>query len=351
MIETQKKILFIIPKNKVGGAENVMLSLANEFSKSNLKIYFVILTETKKIKLNKKITLIYLNSHRVIESILKIKDLINRIKPEICFSTISHTNIALHFASKLSSHKCKIFLRESNNIFESLSYKNFIFRYFYFSLLKICYKNSYLISPSIKLSHYLKNKFRIKKKVYSIANPIRLNKKNNITKKKFDFINVGSLTSQKDHITLLKAFQIAYEKNKKLKLLIIGEGIMKKKILFFIKKNRLKKNVLLMNYQKDVSKYLVMAKTFLLSSRYEGYPNVLIDAAINSMPIISSNCNFGPSEILFNGKYGKLFPVGDYRYLSKLMLKDSKTIKKIPNHKLEKNKINKIVKKYYELFF
>ena len=49
MIETQKKILFIIPKNKVGGAENVMLSLANEFSKSNLKIYFVILTETKKL--------------------------------------------------------------------------------------------------------------------------------------------------------------------------------------------------------------------------------------------------------------------------------------------------------------
>ena len=346
-----KKIIFVIPKYKVGGAENVMIALANELSKYDIKIFFVILSQSNKIKLNGKINLINLNSKRVINSIYKLNTLINTIKPEVCFSTISHTNIALFLASKISKHKCKIFLRESNNIFESIKNKNFLYKMIFMKLLKFSYQNSILLSPSKHLSNEIKKNFCIKKKVFNLPNPIILKKIIKNKKKIYDFINIASLTDQKDHLTLLKAFQIALKTNKKLKLVIIGEGVLKLRILEFIKENKLKNNVLLLNYKKNFLEYVNKSKLFILSSQYEGYPNVLLDAANNSLPIISTNCKYGPSEILFYGKYGKLFEIGNYFKLSKLMLLNHKILKKIPKKNLKMNDLKIIGKKYYDLFF
>jgi glycosyltransferase involved in cell wall biosynthesis len=101
----------------------------------------------------------------------------------------------------------------------------------------------------------------------------------------------------------------------------------------------------------DLNKYLNLSKTFILCSKYEGYPNVLIDAAVAKIPIISTNCKFGPNEILEKGKFGKLFNVGDFYKLSKVMLMDPKLIKIIPNNKLKNNNLDKVTTKYYELFF
>lgn len=346
----KKKIFIIIPKFKIGGAEKVMINIANELTKYDLQIYFITLTKTKKIALNKKIIQICLNSSKVFFSILKIRNLINKLKPDVCFSTISHTNVALFIASKLAKHRCKIFLRESNNLFQSIRVKNFLYRFFFFKLVKISYKNSILITPSKLLSLSLKKKFGINKKVFYLNNPVTIKNLNFNLKKKFDFINIGSLTEQKDHFTLLKAFRIANLKIKNLKLLIIGEGHLKKKLLNYTLKHNFKKNVKILSYKKNIFKYLKQSRIFILSSKYEGYPNVLLDAAVAELPIISTNCDFGPLEILKKEKYGRLFNVGDYLKLSKLMLDNSK-IKKLPKYEIEKNNLNEISKKYYELFF
>jgi len=62
---------------------------------------------------------------------------------------------------------------------------------------------------------------------------------------------------------------------------------------------------------------MTKADVFILSSKYEGLPNVLIEAQQSNTPIISSNCATGPSEILMDGKLGSLYPVGDYKKLYK----------------------------------
>ena len=218
-------------------------------------------------------------------------------------------------------------------------------------LLKFSYQNSILLSPSKHLSNEIKKKFCIKKKVFNLPNPIILKKITKNKKKIYDFISIASLTDQKDHLTLLKAFKIALKTNKKLKLVIIGEGVLKLRILEFIKENKLKNNVFLLYYKKNFLEYVNKSKLFILSSQYEGYPNVLLDAANNSLPIISTNCKYGPSEILFNGKYGKLFEIGNYFKLSKLMLLNHKILKKIPKKYLKMNDLKIIGKKYYDLFF
>lgn len=346
----KKKIFIVIPKFKIGGAEKVMIHIANELTKYDLKIFLIVLTKSKKINLNKSISQIHLRSIKVFHSIFKLRDLIDEFKPDLCFSTISHTNIALFIASKFAKHDCKIFLRESNNLFKSLNTKNFLYKFLFLKLVEICYQNSMLISPSKQLSLSLKKKFRIKKRVFYLNNPIMIKKLNSNLKKKFDFINIGSLTYQKDHLTLLKAFRIANSKKKNLKLLIIGEGNLKIKILRYISENNLKKNVKVLPNQQNLFKYLNQSKIFILSSKYEGYPNVLLDAAVAKLPIITTNCEFGPSEILQKKKYGKFFKVGDYTKLSKLMLNNNK-IKKLPEHLIKKNNLKQITKKYYELFF
>ena len=132
-------------------------------------------------------------------------------------------------------------------------------------------------------------------------------------------------------------------------MIIIGEGNLKTKILEYILKHNLQKNITILPNKKNIFKYLKQSRTFILSSKYEGYPNVLLDAAAAQLPIISTNCEFGPVEILKKEKYGRLFNVGDYLKLSKLML-DKNKIKKLPKYEIEKNNLNKISKKYYELF-
>ena len=88
----------------------------------------------------------------------------------------------------------------------------------------------------------------------------------------------------------------------------------------FINKNRLEKNVKIINFQNNPYKYIKKSNLFVLSSKFEGLPNVLLEAITLKKFVISSNCPTGPNEILTNGKGGELFNVGDYKALSEKIL-------------------------------
>ena len=78
--------------------------------------------------------------------------------------------------------------------------------------------------------------------------------------------------------------------------------------------------------RKNAENYLSSCNLFILTSKFEGLPNVLIEAQSRNIPIISSNCPTGPKEILLNGKLGDLFEVGDIYKLFKLILQFSKNV-------------------------
>ena len=125
-----------------------------------------------------------------------------------------------------------------------------------------------------------------------------------------NLISIGRLVSQKDHITLLKA--INYIKNKlKLKLLIIGEGDQKENLLSYIKENNLEKIVKIKDRTENPFPYIAKSEIMILSSRFEGLPNILLEALALKKFIISSDCPTGPKEILDSGKGGFLFKVGN----------------------------------------
>ena len=105
-------------------------------------------------------------------------------------------------------------------------------------------------------------------------------------------------------------------------------------LLNYIIENNLQKKVKIVPYQTNPYNLIKSSDIFILTSLYEGLPNVLLEAQVLKKCIISTNCPTGPKEILLNGKAGYLFKIKDYQYLSKLILKILKN-KKIMNKKIE----------------
>ena len=189
-----------------------------------------------------------------------------------------------------------------------------------------------VIVNSYDFKNEFKKNFNIKAKC--IYNPLNKNEIIQNSKKKINFsffknfkylkiINVARFLDQKDHMTLLRAMKLI--KNKlKFRLLIIGEGKNKEKIINYIRDNDLKDNIKVLDYKKNPFKYITLSNIFILSSIYEGLPNVLLEAICLKKFVISSNCPTGPAEILNDGKGGLLFEVQDHNDLAKKIIFYSK---------------------------
>ena len=189
-----------------------------------------------------------------------------------------------------------------------------------------------VIVNSLDFKKELKKKFNVNS--ICIYNPLNSHQIIKLSKQKINFpffnskkvlkiINIGRFVDQKDHMTLLRAVKLI--KNKlKFRLLIIGEGKNKEKIINYINKNNLNNNVKVLDYKKNPFKYIGLSDIFILSSVYEGLPNVLLEAICLKKFVISSNCPTGPAEILNDGKGGLLFKVQDHNDLAKKIIFYSK---------------------------
>ena len=218
--------------------------------------------------------------------------------------------------------------------------KNYIKNFIFWLLLKYPQK---IIVNSKKFKKELDKKFNINSKmIYNPLNKdeiIKESKKNFYfsffnRKKELKIINVARFTDQKDHITLLKAFNIVSKKIPA-RLLLIGYGSNKNKILNFLKFNKLENLVKIINFNHNPFKYITKTDLFVLSSLYEGLPNVILEAMVLKKYVISSNCPTGPSEILEKGKFGSLFPIKNYKKLSNLILDYYKNKRKYNNKTLK----------------
>jgi glycosyltransferase involved in cell wall biosynthesis len=123
-------------------------------------------------------------------------------------------------------------------------------------------------------------------------------------------ITVGSLKAQKNHAMLIRAFALL-RKRRNAKLMILGEGELREPLRALAAERGVAEDVLFAGFTTDPWPYYESATAFALSSDYEGYPLVLIEAMRCGLPVVSTDCESGPAEILAGGLYGKLTPVGD----------------------------------------
>lgn len=129
---------------------------------------------------------------------------------------------------------------------------------------------------------------------------------------------VGSLKAIKDYMTLLEAFSIVRLESD-VRLLILGEGDCRQMLEKRVSELGLEERVFMPGFVRDPSPYYQHADLFVLSSTGEGLPTVIIEALSAGTPVVSTDCPSGPREILCDGRYGQLTPVGDATALATAM--------------------------------
>ena len=121
---------------------------------------------------------------------------------------------------------------------------------------------------------------------------------------------VGRLAPQKDFPCLLRAFSIM-RKRQEIRLLILGEGPERPSLESLVNELGLQTNVDMPGFVENVFACMARASIFVLSSAWEGFGNVLVEAMACGVPVVATNCPSGPAEILEGGRHGRLVPVGD----------------------------------------
>ena len=133
------------------------------------------------------------------------------------------------------------------------------------------------------------------------------------------FLAVGRLNSQKDFPNLLDAFALVRQQ-RDARLIILGEGSQRQQLETMIDSLGIKESVLLPGFIKNPYAYMKQSSCFVLSSRQEGLPTVLIEAMACGCPVVATNCPSGPDEILDGGTYGSLVPIENSQALAQAML-------------------------------
>ncbi|MCK8816305.1 glycosyltransferase [Natroniella sulfidigena] len=366
-----KKIIIFIPYLICGGAQRVVINLLKGFDKLEFDLTLIVVDKEGlfSFQISEEVQFIELEKDRVLTSVFELAKIFKEQNPDIIFSHLNYANIIAVMAAKLARVKSKIIVTEHSNYLAGKK-KNKIRKKFFDFLLKMTYKLTDKIvtvsdgvAKSLKLAGFEGEKYDFK----TIYNPIvtteLFEKKNNEVKHSWInnpdikvIIAVGNLREAKDYPTLIKSFSIAKKKVNNLKLIVLGEGKKRKELEKLISELELNDDIELIGFVDNPFAYMSKADLFVLSSQWEGFGNVIVEAMACGCPVISTDCPYGPNEIIDNGENGILTSVGNEKEIAEKIIllltnEDLRINIRMNGLKRAKDfKVRKITNKYKNLF-
>ena len=261
-----------------------------------------------------------------IQEILWFRRETRKFNPDIVLGVDIHCNLIIQINKLFLRRGYKTILTTHIDLEKTLKDKSSFFSYLLLKNLVTFFYNKAdsLVCVSKTLSENLKRDFSLGKKVVTIYNGISASgfiKSHALPRnRKYVLVSLARLTEQKDHVTLIKAFGLTLNDMPNLELQILSNGPLRKDLERMIKEQKLTKKVKILGWVKSTKKYLENAQALVLSSKREGFAYCLIEAMSLGLPVISTDTPFGPREVLGNGKYGILIPVGDIQKLKEGIL-------------------------------
>ncbi|QQQ28478.1 glycosyltransferase [Chryseobacterium indoltheticum] len=316
-------VMFILPDLETGGAERIVTTIANHLSRDRFEPKILLLRKKGGYLdfLKKDIEIIDLNIERIRNSLKPILSQIYRRKPDIVFSGFGEVNAYLSLFIKLFP-KIKFIARETNVVSEHVTRKEIKFFYNFY--------NNYqqIIAQSDDMMNDLVHNFNIKKhKITKINNPVDfdfINEKLLISTKPESFqynyknvVAIGNLSARKGFDNLLKVFSRL--KNEKIILHILGDG-RDRELLNQMKDFLGLKKVVFHGRQENPYQFLKFADLFILSSRYEGFPNVLLEAGACGTYSLANNCRGGINEIIQDRINGEISDIENHEDFSQKIM-------------------------------
>ncbi len=340
-MQADKKIhlTFFLPSLEGGGAEKNVIHFIGALPKDDYGIT-IALAQKKGVFLSSvpaHVTVVDLNSKSLTVLFFKLRDYIKKNPNHIFISSFPRFNAISLLARKFSGAPVKVIIIEHKafSLFATTSrffVHRFIARFMFPHFIKLFYPTAdAIICVSYGVKKDLLTFIANSPKISVIYNPVVTESIGQLCGQEvshpwfFDknvpiVLAVGRLIYAKDYPTLLTSFANVLKKVP-VRLAILGEGDQRAALELRAAELGIQESVAFLGFDQNPYKYMSRASVFVLSSVHEGFGNVLVEAMACGVPVVSTDCKSGPSEIIQNGQNGLLVPPKDKEALAEALLK------------------------------
>ncbi len=315
-------ISILLPDLRAGGVETVRLVLAREFRRAGHEVEFV-LTQARGELLDRAreaYPVVDLATPRARHMAGPLAAYLERRRPDAILAAMWPLTVIAPFARRLSRHRCPIVASEHNSLSIQYAGRSAVHRQALRRSMALGYKaNDSVVAVShgvaadlSALSGLAVSDFEV------IHNPVPARPEAQCpadadalwgAPRGARILSVGTLKAQKNHALLLDAFARLPSSNAR--LMLVGGGEREGALRAQAARLGVSDRVIFAGFQADTRPFYKSADVFVLSSNYEGFGNVIVEALAAGTPVVSTDCPSGPAEILEDGRYGRLVPVGD----------------------------------------
>lgn len=362
MPENKPHVAFYLRLLYGGGAERVVVNLMQDFVEQGIKVDLVMNTASGPYlnQVDPRVRIVNLQTPRLLLSLPKLAGYLRRERPTALISGLHYANEIALWAKQLALVPTSVIVTEHNTL--SVHGQKLSTERWSPLLAKLFYPlASEIVAVSQGVAKDLAQVTGLaESRIHVIYNPLITTELSEKSRQPLDHpwfkegelpivLGVGRLAAQKDFPTLINAFA-QVRQVKPCRLVILGSGRDRQQLNNLVKELDLETDVAFLGFVDNPYAYIAKAAVYVLSSAWEGFGNVLVEAMALGTPVVATDCPHGPAEILDRGKYGFLVPVGDRNGMSEAILEVlSGNSKKVDQAWLEQFTLNRVAQQYLKL--
>jgi glycosyltransferase involved in cell wall biosynthesis len=324
-----------------GGAERVMLNLARGFAEQGVQVDLILVRAEGPYlsQIPPKVRVINLQKQRLLSSLFALVQYLKQQQPTALLSALEDTNLIALWACSLAKVSTQVVVTVHNTLSREAKQATqlkrrltpYLIRLFYPWAIRVVAVSQGVAADLVRIG-------LSKQKVEVIYNPVIapdffVQSQAPVTHPWFApdqppvVLGVGRLEKQKDFVTLIRACA-KLQQQRPMRLMILGEGTERQVLEQLARDLGIEQETTLLGFVENPYAYMKHATVCVLSSAWEGFGNVLVEAMASGTPVVSTNCESGPAEILADGEYGRLVAVGDSEALASAI---AATLEETPN--------------------
>lgn len=324
-------MMFVVPNLGGGGAERTMLNICTHLDRRSFEPVFV-MGEKKGpycSQIPQDVLAISMDEAHMRRCISKLASIIRSIKPDIVFSTLTHMNIVSIAAHSMSKSTSRVLVREASVYNEALTQMSKVRR----SLLDIMVRTQYRKADAVAFlsegaaDDFAKTFSSIDDSKYRVVhNPVDIRRISKMKQEPIEaqwwpsskrtIIAAGRLNPVKGYNYLLEAMKIVLRSLPDTRLVVMGSGEEEENLRGYSRQLGIDESVVFVGFQENPFKYIAKSDVFVLSSLWEGFANVIVEAMACGVPVIATDCPYGPREIIQDDVTGILVPTRDSKALA-----------------------------------
>ncbi len=325
-----KQVLFFRPTLGEGGADRVQVALLRRLDRSRMRATLVLLRREGPFvsDVPPDVDIIELGSRRLATSLPAFARVLRTVDPDIVVCLCSASNVIAATAHVLTRSRARLVLSERNAIYRGRSTRH-PKQALEVALKRLVYRRADLVTAvSQGVADELRTRVGVPaSRIAVVYNPmvddaeIAARAAEPIQHPWFQagappvIVACGRLVPQKDYPTLLRAFA-RIRKEVTCRLWILGEGPLREELVQLAAATGVGADVEFAGFDKNPFKYMARSRLLLHASRVEGLPGALIQSMACGTPVVSTDCDFGPREVITDSVDGYLVPVGDAEALA-----------------------------------